>query len=324
MSASFFTLMFHGIVKKKPDHFSYGPNTNCFVRESDFEAVIRYCSGNYKILKLDDLDSYFDGTATQDGILITFDDGLESLCSLGVPILKKYDAHAIVFITSDWTTKHEEPAIFSLEYQLFHNIPAVLNISINDFLYKKAVNSKQEIATVMGEVWDNLFEEKISPLSLKSEHITLNGNSLDTFKRTDNTGSWQTAPWSELRKACEENIIEIGAHGKTHTPWTWLSNEQLENELSENARQITEQLGLPVKACSFPHGLYNHQSLEISGKHFEYGFTNRIVNSGKSVTKNDISRYNVPYQRPNNIPLLINHPFLGKVMRKFGKLTRVC
>lgn len=321
MSASFFTLMFHGIVKKKPAHFQYDPNTNCFVRESDFEAVIRYCKKNYKILKLDDLDAYFDGTATQDGVLITFDDGLESLCTLGIPILKKYGATATVFITSDWTAKHSEPAVLSLEYHLYHNIPSQLRISGNGFLYEKAVSSKEEIALVVGEIWDNLFKEKISPLSFTPEHITLNGRLLDSLERADNTGSWQTVPWSALRKACEENIIEIGAHGKTHTPWTWLSNEQLENELSENTRQITEQLGLPVKTCSFPHGLYNSQSLEISGKYFEYGFTNRIVNNGKPAEKYNLSRYNVPYQRPNNVPLLLNYPFLGKVLRKFGKMT---
>jgi peptidoglycan/xylan/chitin deacetylase (PgdA/CDA1 family) len=321
MSASFFTLMFHGIVKKKPEHFQYGPNTNCFVRESDFESIIRYCKKKYKILKLNDLSPYFDGTAEQDGVLITFDDGLESLCALGIPILKKYEAPATVFITSDWTTKHEEPAVFSLEYHLYYNMPALLHISGNGFLYERSANSKTEIATIMGEVWDNLFKEKISPLSLRYEHITLNGKTLDTFKRTDHTSSWQTVPWSALRKACEENVIEIGAHGKTHTPWTWLSDEQLENELLENSLQITAQLDRTVKACSFPHGLCNNESLKISGKHFEYGFANQMVNNDKQVEKYHVPRYNVPYQRPNNIPLLIGYPFLGKVFRKFGKVT---
>jgi peptidoglycan/xylan/chitin deacetylase (PgdA/CDA1 family) len=321
MPASFFALMFHGIVKKKPDHFLYGPSTNCFVREHDFETVIRYCKKKYKVLKLDDLDAYFDGTATQDGVLITFDDGLESLCTLGIPILKKYAVPATVFITSDWTTQHKEPAIFSLEHHLCHNMPALLRISGNGFWYEKTVNAKEEIATVMGEIWDDVFTKKISPLSFTSEHITLSGHSLDTFKRTGDTGNWQTVPWSELRKACEENIIEIGAHGKTHTPWTWLSDEHLENELFENSRQITEQLGVPVQACSFPHGLYNNKSLEISGKHFKYGFTNRVVNKGKPIERRNIPRYNIPYQRPNNIPLLIGYPFLGKVLRKFGKIS---
>jgi peptidoglycan/xylan/chitin deacetylase (PgdA/CDA1 family) len=321
MSASFFTLMFHGIVKKKPSHFLYEPSSNCFVRECDFETVIQHCKKKYKMLKLDDLTAYFDGTATQDGILITFDDGLESLCDLGIPILKKYEVPATVFITSEWTIKHLEPAIFALEYHLYNNTPALLNISGNDFLFEKKINTKEEIAIVMGEIWDELFAKKISPLSFTHEQIKLSGSSLAAFTRTDNAGSWQTVPWSELRKACEENIIEIGAHGKTHTPWTWLSNEQLENELAENRRQISEQLGLETRACSFPHGLYSKQSLEISGKHFEYGFANRIVSNGQVIEKFNISRYNVPYQRPNNIQWLIRYPFLGKVLRKFGKVT---
>jgi peptidoglycan/xylan/chitin deacetylase (PgdA/CDA1 family) len=319
---SFFVLMFHGIVTKKPDHFLYRPSENCFVREKDFEKIIRYCKKKYRILKLTDLDPYFAGTATEDGVLITFDDGLQSLLSLGLPVLKKYGATATVFITPGWTNSGEEPAIFSLEYYLYSHEPALVNISAPGFLFEKKVTKKGDIAMVIGELWDTLFEEKISPLSLTADQILINQKPLTSFVKDASPANWKPVSWDLLRKAFDEGIIEIGAHGQTHTPFSWLTNEALENECDESRRQLLSHFNTPVSSCSFPHGLYDERTANITSKHFKYCFVNNVVINNGLPDKTTISRYNVPYQRPNNIPSLISYPFLGKVLRKFGHLSK--
>jgi hypothetical protein len=65
--------------------------------------------------------------------------------TMAVPILKKYGAPATVYITSDWTNEGIEPAIFSLEYHLYYQLPAKLMSSERkDFLFEKQVNNKNE------------------------------------------------------------------------------------------------------------------------------------------------------------------------------------
>ncbi len=318
---SFFVLMFHGIVSEKPEHFLYGPSANCFVREADFEKVVRFCSKNYKLLRLADLDSYYDGTATEDGILISFDDGLQSFIKLGVPVLQKYGATATVFLTSDWTNSGLQPAIFSLEYQLYHCLPTVVAVNMNDTVVEKKVHTKKDIPIAIDWVWEQLFEKKIAPLSLTDDDILLNGTPLSLLKPEKDGGYWKPASWEVLKDAQKGGIIEIGAHGQTHTPFNWLTETQLVNELEENKRQITHKLQIPVTACSFPHGLYDDKTSDIMERYFRYGFANNIVTGGANKERLVISRYNVPFQRPNNIGSLINYPFMGKVLRKFGSIT---
>jgi hypothetical protein len=55
---------------------------------------------------------------------------------------------------------------------------------------------------------------------------------MDTLPSGGNPEYWKPASWETLRKACEKGIIEIGGHGKTHTPWSWLNNIELEKEFS--------------------------------------------------------------------------------------------
>ena len=318
---SFFVLMFHGIVSSKPEHFMYPPNTNCFVRESDFEKVIRYCSKKYKILKLADLEQYFNGTATQDGVLISFDDGLQSLCHLGLPILEKHGATAVTFITSDWTNNEQEPAVFSLEYQLYQQLPATVNINCDGFSFTQAIHTKSEIPELFDALWMELFQKEINPLSLTHEQVSINGAALNTLKQEPGGGSWKTMPWNLLKKAVDENIIEIGAHGQTHTPFTWLSNEQLISESIKSKEEIFNKLQIVVNSCSFPNGFYNNNTLETLSKHFTYGFTNKMVKNTKGAVKINIARYNVPFQRPNNISSLVTYPLAGRVLRKLGSVT---
>ena len=189
------------------------------------------------------------------------------------------------------------------------------------FSFEKEVQKKRDIPVVMHSIWEDLFDNKISPLSVTDQQITLNGTPLNLLKQETDGGCWKTASWDILRKAVEDGVIEIGAHGQTHTPFNWLTEEQLAEELIENKARIIEKLQIPVTACSFPHGLYNDRTITEMEKYFKYGFTNKSINALGDNERMIISRYNVPFQRPNSILSLIKYPFAGKVLRKLGSLT---
>jgi peptidoglycan/xylan/chitin deacetylase (PgdA/CDA1 family) len=315
--------MFHGVIDSLSEHAVFGGSRNCFVRTEDFEHAIEYCSKRYRILKQEDLDTYFNGTASEDGIFISVDDGLQNFVDNGIPILQKYKAPATVFITSDWTNQGKEPAIFSLEYHLFYHLPATITISHGKFLYKQMVDHKKQLPGVLAGIWNNLFAEKISPNGIQAHEITINGRSMDSFPSQDNPAYWKPASWESLRSACQDGIIQIGGHGKTHTPWSWLSANELEKEFIENSEQIRLHLNVPVSTCTFPFGMYDEKTLDTVGKHYTYGFTNRVLANGNKLNLSCMSRYNVPFQKPNNIPSLISYPLIGKILRKVGGMTKL-
>ncbi len=320
---SLYTLMFHGVVDSLSEHCVFAGSRNCFVRTEDFEQAIEYCSNRYKILRQEDLDDYFTGAASEDGIFITVDDGLQNFVDNGIPVLQKYKAPATVFITSDWTNEEKEPAIFSLEYHLFYQLPATLTISRRNFSYKKSIANKKEIPAVLGEIWNDLFAKKISPNSIQANEICINGRSMDSLPPDANPGYWKPASWKSLRNACEEGTIQIGGHGKTHTAWSWLDATELENEFIANTQQIHQHLNISVNTCTFPFGMYDVKTLDVVRKHYAYGFTNRVLPASNTSDRSCLSRYNVPFQRPNNIPSLISYPLTGSILRKIGGMTQL-
>lgn len=320
MRKSFKTLMFHGVADQMSEHCLFMPSKNCFVRTEDFEKVIEYCSKRFKILRPGDLNAYFDGTAQDDGIFITVDDGLQYFFDHAIPVLKKYKAPATVFITSDWTNEGIEPAIFSLEYHLYHQLPTKLVIKQNDFCFEKQVDNKTGISAALNELWNRLFEKKISANSIRANEITLNGVLMSDLPADGNPGYWKPASWDTIQKAHAEGTIDIGAHGKTHSPFSWLTADALEKECLQNKEQIKTHLNTAVSVCTFPHGMYDEKTLAVIGKHYKFAFTNRVI-AASLETASCISRYNVPFQRPNSIPSLVSYPFAGKVLRKAGAVT---
>jgi peptidoglycan/xylan/chitin deacetylase (PgdA/CDA1 family) len=320
MRKSFKTLMFHGVADSLNEHCVFTPSKNCFVRTADFEKAIEYCSKRFKILRPDELGAYFNGTASDDGIFITVDDGLQYFFDNAVPILKKYNAPATVFITSDWTNEGIEPAIFSLEYHLYYQLPAKLEIKRKDFSFEKQVNNKNEISAALTDLWNQLFAKKISANAIRANEIILNGTAMSDLPSEGNPAYWQPASWETIKKVHVEGTIQIGAHGKTHTPFSWLSADELERECIENKEQIAAHLNISVSTCTFPHGMYDETTLSVIDKMYSFGFTNRVLPMEQEM-KNCISRYNVPFQRPNSVPSLLSYPFAGKIFRKAGSVS---
>jgi peptidoglycan/xylan/chitin deacetylase (PgdA/CDA1 family) len=67
-----------------------------------FEAMLDYLKSNsYRMLHADEYLSVLKGesTASRRSVVLTFDDGWGSLWSVGFPLIKKYDARIVVFLS---------------------------------------------------------------------------------------------------------------------------------------------------------------------------------------------------------------------------------
>lgn len=312
--------MFHGVLGKLPPYARYAGTYDCQLRKVDFESAIRYCSERFRLLRLADLEAYENGTAEEEGVLITFDDALHNFCTTALPVLQHYQAPATVFITSDWTDQGVTPPIFALEYLLYANLPAVIQISKGNYSATYNISGIDKINAVMQRIWNELFEARMVPLLLTTGDITINGKSLDSLGPALDMDCWLPASWKMLSEAHATGLIEIGAHGKTHAPWTWLSAAELEEELVHNKARIKQMLGVEVTACSYPHGLRNENTREIVTRHFTYAFAN---NAAGLPDRMNMPRYNVPYQRPNHISLVIRNVFAGHMLRRAGSLSKL-
>ena len=92
-------LAFHGVFS---DSKTIHPlKSSLAMSSSSFDDVIKWLGKYYRFLTFDE---YING---RDGVLITFDDGYANNLSVVLPILEKYSAPAIIFVTCDHIDKEQ-------------------------------------------------------------------------------------------------------------------------------------------------------------------------------------------------------------------------
>jgi len=66
----------------------------------------------------------------------------------------------------------------------------------------------------------------------------------------------------ELIELSEFPNVTIGSHGKTHTPFTKLSEKQLVEELVSSKKYLEDVLGKTINSISYPHGAINQEIIK--------------------------------------------------------------
>ena len=62
--------------------------------------------------------------------------------------------------------------------------------------------------------------------------------------------------WEQLRKLVFLGM-EIGSHGMSHEPLTFVTREQLTDEVARSKQLLEERLGVPIRAIAAPRGFWN-------------------------------------------------------------------
>jgi peptidoglycan/xylan/chitin deacetylase (PgdA/CDA1 family) len=297
-----YTLMFHGVVDTLPKYSIFDESKNCFVTTHDFEKIIKYCSKNFNVIRQSEITEYINSKSDTHAILITFDDGLESVFSHALPILRKYNVPATVFITSGWIDSMKSPAIFNIETIIFNNLPINLTINKDNFNKIYHFKNRRSINHNLNLIWSDLFKSRISPLSLDDSNFEFDKYNLHLNSFMTNT-LWLPASWDQIKSAVKTNLIELGIHGDTHKPWNWMNKLELEEEVNISKLKIKNKTGYICNVASFPHGMYSLENLKVLDNYFTYFFANNM----NKLTLDDklIGRVLVPFGSPNSITALI-------------------
>ena len=308
-------LMFHGVVKNMPPHVIFPGGRSCLIREGDFEACIEWCARTHRIISLADLDRYRRGEATEPGVLITFDDGLASVTELAVPILAQHGATAVVFVTTGWVDGGQAPAIFSLEHDLWERTPKRLTVTTDSETLSLAVGTPGAARAAISAVWDWCFTYRIAPVRLRPDQVCFDGRPWEPQPIGPDRNVWLPATWDELVAGVRSGVLEIAAHGATHTPWSWLSVPDYRTEMGEVRERLETIFGTQVRACSYPHGMHDAAARAAAAKYYDWAFTSEAHQVG-AAPSHELPRYQVPGERPVLMDAIVRYPLAGRVLRK--------
>ncbi len=240
LSKRVFCIGYHSVwSEKSKEEFSQKLYWNISVSSGDFEKQIIFLKNNgHSFIHFSDLKNS-NVRNKRKPTVIFFDDGFRDVIENVLPILKKYNIPATIFITTG----------------LIDRTHFLWTIAVRYFLYKQGTGPS-EIESKIKELKKLAIserEEKISKM-FKGGNFVSNPGDFNVF-----------LSWPEI-KMLSENNFEIGSHATSHQKLTELSEEELKTELWDSKKTLKEKTGKSIEIISYPYGRHNTKVIEEAQK----------------------------------------------------------
>jgi peptidoglycan/xylan/chitin deacetylase (PgdA/CDA1 family) len=225
-----------------------------------FKEVIQYVNKKFTVFSLEDYFFAERHKLSKPAAIITFDDGYHDFIDYSLPVLKKYNMPASMFVVTDCIDQNKPTWTYLFDELFYHtkklktdNPPA-----LRGFNSSKWSNDKQRInygASLKQQL-------KKQSKNKREEIIAFYETQFNDVKSVNKI----MMSWEELQQIKGEGI-EIGSHTVTHPPLATLTDDRiLEDELYLSGMRIREKLGNFPAAISYPVGSYNSKVKNMAHK----------------------------------------------------------
>ena len=254
-------LMLHGVMDKSVDD-SWEPFWSRI--SPDFlDRQLKSLSRYYQFITLDEAIDILSGhkPAIPNAIVLTFDDGYRNNLQYAMPILRKYNAPATIYLATEYVSMQTPFQIDRLDYALQTVELKDRAFRINDYLIEYDNTSRTSLAEsyekhrmAIQSVSENEqdYQNNMDAAALELE--TESGNSIyKNFQQND----WvNVLTWDEIREY-KFNDVQFECHTRHHYKLALLEPDQIREELSTSKSEIEEKLERECKHFCYPVGSYN-------------------------------------------------------------------
>jgi peptidoglycan/xylan/chitin deacetylase (PgdA/CDA1 family) len=294
-------LGYHRVIPEKHSHLQF-IQPGMYVTNKTFEMQLKYLRKYYRIIALEDIEKY----SSDDNIcIITFDDGWADNYEYAVPILKKYQVQATIFVTTNMIGTNTWPWPDRISFYI-HNGSKEQIEKIYNIMAKEHNNTTfKEISRVKDKYCINeLFISYIKKLEHHKIYNLMNEvdeemNPLSEVLREQRP--WLN--WDEISEMARNNIA-FGSHTCNHAILTNTSITNAKEEISKSIQALSEKTGKPVKLFSYPNGNYNQNILNILK---EYGIKIAVTTDRGTIDKSNnlltLKRLLIHNDITSNVPM---------------------
>jgi peptidoglycan/xylan/chitin deacetylase (PgdA/CDA1 family) len=248
----FTILMYHRVIEKDfdPDDPS---QAGLVTLAASFERQMKYIAKHYEVVSLETLiERLRDGSRGKHPLLaVTFDDGWKDNYDIAMPILKKHDLPATVFLTTG--------SIETGRLLWFHTVGLILRDRLMDAKAMSDILARASLPAVTGR---ELIEalKKLPPtdrepvIDAMVESSGIDPDAIDGRR-------WMLG-WGEVRRMAEAGI-SFGSHGISHTVLTEFGPEEIRREVTASKDLMEKQIGKAVTTFAYPNGDFDTTVREL-------------------------------------------------------------
>jgi len=242
-------LMYHSITDKKPVANQLNPILDIGVHKENFEEQIQYVAKNYNCIDLPTaVELLKKNRLPKKSVVITLDDGYKDNLTIALPILKKYNVPATIYITTGLIDRMS--TFWWFEQSDIINKNSEISFVFNNNNYYFNLKTFEKKLATYAEL-NQLFKT----LDLQQQ------NDLMQQLRKDNSTKYDYSEhiltWPEVIELSKENLITIGAHTINHPVLSRLNESQTKDEIILSRKLIENKIQASVEHFSYPYGGIN-------------------------------------------------------------------
>jgi peptidoglycan/xylan/chitin deacetylase (PgdA/CDA1 family) len=213
------------------------------------EFIVLFKQKGFAFISLDELSDWLNNRIKikQKFICLTFDDGYRDNLIYALPILKKHQVPATIYVTNClpngngilWWYLFEEHA------KTLSNIKFESTIGTKEFQWESAEKAYEQFGTI-SETIKSIPCEELLEVMMKSFN--------KTEAEFETLCTSQSLTWEEIKKLSQEPLINIGAHTMNHIATKQQKTKRVEQEMMDSKREIEAYIGKEVKHFAYPFG----------------------------------------------------------------------
>ncbi len=182
---------------------------------------------------------------------VTFDDGFENNFSIAAPILKEFSVPATFYITSGFVEHNAMSWIDRIEHCLEAVSSGVLRFTWDE--HPHSFTTVEDKIGVLQLVRDRVkTDQAIEPEDVVQVVFDQCGMAA---VRHGTEPIDQKMSWEHVAQLANEELFTIGGHSHSHKILSFLSAEELKDEITTSIDLIRQHVGLRVRHYSYPEGL---------------------------------------------------------------------
>ena len=268
-----------------------------------FDRQMCFLKKHFRLLDTEEFVSSFENNSPfqNASCLITFDDGWKDNYDYALPILQKYDIHALIFPAIDYIGTGK---LFWQEemghgfHQALKNYNT-LSETLEDYGLKKLVDLPDE------ELLDSIRDHVRGLKSLPYDQIQKIMHTLSISGVIDHGDVDVYLDW-ELVREMHNSVISFGSHACSHRILTRLDDDEINEELARSRKELEQAVGHPITTIAYPNGNYDERLGELARSHgYKLGFGTEFGSVSHTDEPMNLRRININDSISRNEPIML-------------------